>query len=430
MSNGMKQAELLQMADSMFPDSSMNFKVEKFIDPQSEIASLREARDSHQSLEDLGGLDWILKDNRKRLLKAQEIASKGFYDWRNKKSDREELAAMLVESEADPRGKTAKEVASYRQFVIDSDLLATPFALGAFQSINLSADELPQIVTPKARQYFNVRYIGQDGGARQDQWRTARQAAELEVNAIATDKIEYPLIDLQQGDVNEFDKINAQLRFDMEMKIDELAKSNLDAGLVTSGLRDLLNIHPRINVNNIPDDNYLDLTNTGTYGTANVLTIQRLKAILARLSMWGFGLDPDGPVRIKSMVMSPQHARDSWDFVNLVSGWNNSGGETNPQNTIPTGLRERIFSGGGMVNSAWGYSWQNIYNTQLDRGRLYVMTNLPVGWYFTKTSFDRMIEWKDEPDNVEQNMGQVMYRKALRFYMPTLWAYRYLIVDF
>ena len=416
----------MERADAMFPDSDANIRC-GHLDVAGEIASIREHRQARQSFEDFDGADWMLDCNSRRILQSIQDSAEGFYNWRDNANDRAELASMMQQAYDD--AQAAKELASYRQFEVTSDLLAIPFALTAFQSINLSADELPQIITPKARQYFTVRYMGQDGGARQDQWRTTRSAEEIEMRAISTDKIEYPLLDLQQGNVNEFDKINAQLRFDMEMKIDELAKAMLDAGVVTSGIKDLLNIHPRINQTNIPDDNYLDLTSTGTYGTAHVLTIQRIKAILARMSMWGFGLDPDGPVRIKSMIMSPLHARDSWDYVDNVTGWNTTG-ESNPVNTVPRDTRNSIFAGGSMVTSAWGYNWNNIFNTQLAAGRLYVLTNQPVGWYFTKTNYDRMIEWKDQPDNIEQNQAQVLYRKALQFHMPDLWAYRFLVVDF
>lgn len=417
--------QVMEHADALFPDRDANIRF-GHVDVAGEVASLRAAREQGR-FENLRGADWMLDCNSRRILRSIQDSSEGYYRWRENPSDYSELASLM--QRAYDEDVAAKELASYRQFEVASDLLAIPFALSAFQSINLSADELPQIITPKARQYFNVRYMGQDGGARQDQWRTAREAAEVEMRMIATDKIEYPLLDLQQGNVSEFDKINSQLRFDMEMKIDALAKAMLDAGQVNSGIKDMLNIHPMINQTNIPDSNYLDLTSTGTYGTANVLTTQRLKAILARLAMWGFGLDPDGPVRIKSMVMSPLQARDSWDYVSLVTGWNTTG-ESDPKNTVPEATRDRIFSGGSMITSAWGYSWNNIYNSQLAAGRLYVFTNQPVGWFFTKTNFDRMIEWKDQPDNIEQNQAQVLYRKAIQFHMPDLWAYRYLIVDF
>ena len=192
-----------------------------------------------------------------------------------------------------------------------------------------------------------------------------------------------------------------------------------------------MNIHPNIAQNAIPDTNYLDLTNVGTYGTANTWTIARLKALLNHIAMWGFGLDPAGAISIRTMIMSPLNARDSWDYVDLVSGFDSSGsfGQQIPNNTVPQSVRENIFNSGSMIQSAWGYNWQTQYNPQVTKGRAYVFTNLPLGWYFTKTEFDRTITF-DGPEQQEMNYNQIVMQKPLRFVVPDLWKYRIVIIDF
>jgi hypothetical protein len=416
----------LKEIDQRFPGQSVEGRP---VMPDKDIASIREMRNDGNAEVDTEHLTWMLGCNRRKVAREYASAHEGRFHWRTNEKDRNELMSLLKKSYMDQ--KVSAEIAQYRNFEITSDLLAMPFALGAFQSINLSADELPMIITPKARQYFQVRYIGQDGGPHQDQWRTTKSAENIEMNMLSTDKIEYPLMDLQQGDVNAFSVINEQLRFDMEMKIDDLALQNLDSGKVVSGLKALLNIHPLINQANLPDTNYLDLTNTGTYGTANTWTLPRLKALLDHISKWGFGFDPDGAITIQSMIMSPQNARDSWDYVDLVSGYNSANALVDsPTNTIPSSMRENIMSTGGMIQSGWGHSWTTQYNARLAKGRAYVFTNQPVGWFFTKSEWDKTIEWKDHPDFVDQNIGQVVQKKTARFYMPSLWAYRYVIIDF
>jgi len=385
-------------------------------------------------------LRWMLPHNRDRVRQEIAMAYENRYHWRTNADDRAEYANLLAQSEHS--SELQREVAQYRTFEITSDIRALPFALGAFQQINLSADELPMMITPAApRQSFAVRWIGQDGGARQDQWRTSRSAQNIEMRMLSTDKVEYTLFDLQQGFLNEVEQVNSQLRFDMEAKIDDLAMAAMDANIYPSGLRSIMNIHPSIDQSNIPDTNYLDLTNTTTYGAANVLTLARLKAILHHVAMWGFGFGPDGPMNLQTMIMSPLNARDSWDYVDLVSGWDSAaatwdgsragpGGFSNPLNTVPTGTREQIFNTGALLNSAWGYTWQSQFNARLGVGRMYVLTNQPIGWFFTKTEFDRLIEWRDQPDNIEQNYGQSVLRRAVQFFNPQLWAYRFLVVDF
>jgi len=432
--------------DNLYNDGKKEISISPARGYSDEIASMRNLL---HGVGDSGGgevnfntaeLRWMLPHNRDRVRQEMAAAYENRFRWRTNPADYQEYASLIRASGGDPAIRS--EVAQYRTFEITSDIRALPFAMGAYQAINLSADELPMMVTPAApRQSFAVRWIGQDGGARLDQWRTSRQAENIEIRMIATDKVEYTLFDLQQGFLNEVEAVNNQLRFDMEQKIDDLAMESMDANIFPSGLRAIMNIHPSIDQTNIPDTNYLDLTNVGTYGAANVLTLARLKAILHHVAMWGFGFGPDGPMNLQTMIMSPLNARDSWDYVDLVSGWDSAaaawdvskagpGGFSNPLNTVPTGVREQIFNSGALLNSAWGYNWQSQFNARLPVGRMYVLTNQPIGWFFTKTEFDKLLEWRDLPDNVEQNYGQSMLMRAITFFNPQLWAYRFLVVDF
>lgn len=371
---------------------------------------------------------WMLPENRRKYQRDIASAIEDRFD-RTNPDEMQQLSDLIKQSERNK--EIAGELADYRTFEVTSDILATPFALAPFQAINLSANELPQIITPAARQYFTVRYMGRDGQSRQDQWRSVRSAQEFEMDMIATDKIEWTLFDIQQGDVNEFAKINEQLRFDLEMKIDGFALDNVLAAKTVSGLRSLMNIHPNVDQNAIPDTNYLDLTDVPTYGAAGTWTLPRIKALLNHIAMWGFGLDPAGAISIASMIMSPLNARDSWDYVDLVSGYDSTAtfGQNRPDRTVPTAVREQIFNSGSMIQSAWGYTWQTQYNPQVAKGRAYVFTNLPLGWYFTKSEYDRTIIF-DGPEQQEMNYNQIVMQKVLRFLVPDLWKYRIVIIDF
>lgn len=371
------------------------------------------------------GVSWFLPANRRKWARDQASARANSFDWRNNKDHREKYSALIRKSsETTKEGQqTRLELNAYRQFEMLRDMYAMPFAMAAFQSINLSADELPLIINPKARQYFGVRYIGQDGGARQDQWREAKDIQQFEMRAISTDKIEFPLIDIQQGNVNRQTVINDQLRFDMEMKLDSLAQDQIDAAKTTSGLRDLLALHPLIIAANIPDKNYLDLTGTDP----QVLTIAKWKTILSHVNSYGPGTDPDRSLTISTVIMSPQNVRDQWDYINLVSGFAGVG-TVQPRDTVPIGVREDIFRT-GMMNSAWGYTWNAIPNNRIPKGRLYVFMNQPLGWFFTKTEFDQLLLW-DGPDQQEENLGQIVWKRVFQFVVPDLWKYRILIVDF
>lgn len=376
----------------------------------------------------MSAVPWVGPFNRKILdLRQQEFASRA-YD-RSKPEDREEYSQMIRESYRDR--KRAAEVADYRQFELSNAVLATPFALSAFQTINLSDDELPLLVYPRTRmtQRFTVRSIGQDGGARQDQWRTAKSANAYEIGVLSTDKVEYPLIDIQQGNITEVDNLNMELQYDMEMKIDQLALTNIQSMQMNSGLRELLNVHPLIDINNIPDTNYLNFQGTEA-GQDGVLTITKLKAILKHIALFGAAGamgDNNEPMTIKTIFHSPQNIQDSWNFVDLVSVTGDSTDVVHPHQTVPEKVREDIYENGMMTN-AWGNRFSFTPNARISLGRMYITTNQPVGWMFTKSEFDQLLVW-DGVDQKDKNQGMMQWKRVLSFIFPLLWVHRVTIVD-
>lgn len=374
---------------------------------------------------------WLLPANVEIQRRRVEFFRQNRFD-RNVEADRNAYAQRLINSIGNPQA--ASELAAYRQFEMTGDIMATPFALAAYQTINLAADEMPMIVKPRSRnlQRFTVRTQALDGGAREDQWRADITISSSELELLSTDKVEYSLWDLQQGNISAADQVNTELQYDMDMKVDSLALSNLQGAQTASGLRALLSIHPSIIASNIPDTNYLDLTNVGTYGVANTLTLARLKAILNHIAMFA-AADPTRALTMTQILMSPQNIRDPWDFIDLVSGYDSSGtfGQNKPSETIPEPVREQIFNT-GMFTQAWGYKFLWSPNPQIAKGRLYILTNQPLGWMFTKSNFDRVVRYDDtnSPVHAEHNMGQIMLQKALAFFIPDLWKHHVVIVDF
>jgi len=391
----------------------------------ADLANVRRREASHNQV------PWILGVNAPVLDKRLELANEMGFD-RSKKEDRDQYSKLIMES-IDSE-KRAKELAAYRVFEMTSDVMATQFALGAFQSINLSGDELPGIMTPRSRnnQRFTVRTVAQDGGTREDQIRTTKSFASYEVEMLSTDKVEYPLIDIQQGEVEGVDTVNRELQYDMEMKIDSLAQTNIDAASTASGLRDLLNIHPLIQTANIPDTNTLDLEALalveGDGAASGVWTVGKLKILLDHIAKFGVvGGDGVGEsLSLQSIVVSPQNIRDPWNFVDLVSpGDGTVHPLANTRDTVPTGVRESIYSS-GMMSSAWGFNWSWLPNGRIAKGYGYALMSQPIGWFFTKTEFDRMIKWEG-PDEIEENYGQVLFRRCVKFLIPDLWKHRIVI---
>lgn len=416
----MPNVTLARELEDRFPGGAEKFKV-KALDPNLAVKRARMG-------DDCANVPWMSPSNADTVNQMVKLRLENAFDLSTSEG-KAEYARLLRLTASD--SKVREEMASYRSFVITNDVMASPFALGAFQIINLNPDELPMIERPRSRnmQRFTIRSQGIDGGSRQEQWMTTKSVQQFELDSIATDRINYPLMDIQQGDINQSEAINVELKYDMDMKIDALALTNIQATIATSGLRALLNVHPSVDVNTIPDANYFDL-NALFPGNDNVLTMQKLKFILNQVALLqGAGGPLDG-LTIQNIMMSPLNLRDSWDFIDLVSGVGSGVEGVSPDQTVTRDTREQIFRT-GMMTSAWGYNWSWTPNSQIPKGRMYIFMNQPIGWMFTKQSMDRTFVWNEtnSPDHAEANMGEVMMRRVLSFLTVDLWKYRIIIID-
>lgn len=386
------------------------------------MAALREGGDL-----DVADLAFINPASHRELASRRKELLENRYDRYNP----EQLAMyrqLLRDAGASDRedwGKM-KELADYRMFEINYDVMASPWALAAFQMINLATDELPLITFPRSRnlQRFDVYSVSIDGESERQQWRSEKDIEQIEMEMLSTDKVRYRLVDLQQGYVNVADQINTELQYDMDMHIDGMALAQLDANAVTEGLRADLNLHPNIKSANVPDKNYLDLSGSD----AGVLTVAKLRTIIAHIAQFGSIGGVTEQFSISNIQVSPQNISDPWEFVSLVSGYNSSDANVdNPKNTVPEGVREQIYSS-GMFTNAWGHNFSWTPNPTLAKGDMYVFTNRPVGWMFAKPELDSVLTWDERvsPDFAERNYGEMMFRKALKFYVPSLWRQRFL----
>lgn len=413
-------SELGKLLEEKFPDSKAKMSFRQ-LDGKLAYKRVREQG------EDAANIPWLNPESVGEVNATMARRRDGMFDMK-KFEDRQAYQELCVRS---AQKEYHEEAASYRQFELTNDVMASPFALGAFQVQNLNPDELPAIVKPRSRnsQRFTVRTQGIDGGSREAQWRTTRDMTQYELDSINTDRVEYPTLDIQQGDINQSAAVNVELKYDMDMKVDGLALANIQAAQTASGLRALLSFHPLLDTSNIPDTNYYDL-NVQLPGNPGVLTLPKLKFILNHMAMLSsVGGISDG-LTIQTMMCSPQNLRDAWDFTDLVSGVGSGVEGAAPKDLVPEAVRDQIFQT-GVFTSAWGYNWSYTPNGQIPKGKMYIFMNQPLGWMFTKNSMDKVFVWNEvnSPDHAESNMGEVMYRRILSFLVPDLWKHRLLIID-
>lgn len=394
----------------------------------TELSSIYDVRNGSLSPSSLA---FALPQNRQELASLLQARKNGRFDLHNT-DDRKTFSAFLKKA-ANARlddaesAKAWTELSEYRKFEFQTDILASPWALAAFQIVNLKDDELPLIIYPRSRnlQRFTVMSVSIDGQATRDQWISAKDMLQVEMEMLSTPRVRYRLMDLQTGDVNEYSAIQRELQYDMDMKIDDLAKTNIDAIAMTSGLRDLLSIDSRIPVANIPDANSLDLSGVDTAGE---LSIGKLKSILAHLSMFQYAGGALEPFTISNIQISPQNISDIWDFVSLVSGIDANYPQL-PADTVPDSVREQVFRTGTFTN-AWGHTFSLTPNPRLAKGAMYVFTTQPVGWALQKPGMDKVLNWDERvsPTYAEENYGETLMRKAFKIFMPDSWRQRICIV--
>ena len=380
----------------------------------SDIASVRRSGGS------LSNVPYVLSENASHYDEIMKNRRESAFDL-SKAEDRKRYSEVIKASFDDKQ--KASELAAYRLYTLTNDIMPSKFAMAAFLSVDLSPDELPLIERPRSKNFqrFAVRSVSYDGGHLSDQWQTTKAAEQFELETIGTDKIEYPITDIRTGDVSAVEGVNEAMRYDMDMKVDNLALTNMDAASAASGLQALMSIHPDIDVANIPDLNYLDLNGSD----AGLLTLAKLKTILNHIALLQSAYEYEG-LQLKTVFLSPQNVRDSWDFTSLVA---NTGG-IGPKDLVPEAVRESIFNTGSFMN-AFGYRMNWVPNSRIAKGRMYFVFNKPIGWMFTKKSMDRIIRWDEtnSPDHAERNQGEVLMKRVLAFVRPDVWAHRIVIVD-
>jgi hypothetical protein len=419
--------------DSLLQESRLNNGKIEISAIGNEAASIPHSSKLLSKLLKPSDLKSILPDNIKYIEKQIASLAEGRFD-RDNEEDVERLRKLLMNAWGDsgtsvtPDSQKAwKELADYIEFELNYDIPAAPWCLGTFQQVNLQAGQLPLFKTPYSDlERFTVRSMALDGTAEMAQWKSAREVSTIEMEYLSTPQVEFRDMDLQTGDVNQVDKYKTKLQHSLDMHLDALAKTNIDAALVVSGLRDMFNVETGIDSTVIPDTNYLDLTSV-SYGAANTITILRIKAILLHLLKFGMLGYADEKFTISNIQVSPHNAFDHWDFTDLVSDVT----DADPATTVPTPTREAIFQTGAFIN-AWGNKFTMTPNPQLTKGRLYVFSTQPLGWVFYKPELDKFYMWDGRlvPALAMKNRGLMQMSKAVKIYVPDLWRTRIAIVDY
>lgn len=307
---------------------------------------------------------------------------------------------------------------------VSTDVLAHLFALGFFQEVTLGPSDWPILQTDKRDKNYTCTYLGEDGLPKRKQRVSRRDHSQYLMQKYTTEEVEYPLMNLQTGDVSELDRVQRELAYEIRLGVDNLARALLDAGTYASGLRATLNLHSSIVTANIPDKNYYD----ESANDSGTLTIAKLKDILDYYVRFANDVELDGmPLTIKTIYMSSTMIRNIWDFVTLVAGYDSSGTYVqDPKSAVPASMQEGIYTS-GKINSVFGYPINIVARNTITAPYLYIASNKPCGFLWRKPAFDEV--WaNNDPNYRRQNKGSLQMAQCLAMAMPSEWAYRYMKV--
>lgn len=322
-----------------------------------------------------------------------------------------------------------QEFAAAVKYTINTDVLAQMYALAFFQLVSLADNEWPVLETFNRDGKFRVKTIGEANGAPGRQFVDRRSHLQHLLERYASELVEYQLMDLQIGNISSLDRVLNELTYEFNLGIDKIARTLLNANVVTSGLRAKLNLHKEIVAANIPDSNYLNL-NTLESGKEGKITVEKMKRVLDYFVRFASDVELDGaPLMLQSMYISTVNQRDFWDFCDLVAGYAIGGGAVvDPQNTVPQGTRVDIWKS-GKLESMFGQTFSTITRNTIAAGDSLCASNKPCGMYFEKPGMSETIQ-DTTLEARQKNKGKIGMAKVHVFVTPDPWMYRLLKVKF
>lgn len=334
----------------------------------------------------------------------------------------EERLQILRDARHDP--ELARSIAAVRVERIASFVWAHNWALSFFEQVSLRDDETAVEITETQEEEFKVWLIGQGQRlAPKRQIFESDTEVQYLMKIFETENVEYPTMDINRGALQHRDRTDRRLANAMSRKYDKMCKALLDSAKKSTGLRSTLTLHSDVVLANIPNANYLDLSATGTAGQ---LDVEKMKQILDYFERWTGDVEEDGvPLTIKAMYMSSTMKRDFWDMTDLVS--NTSGATVNDgKDTIPTPVRERIWTSGKMTDM-FGYEFLNISRNTITAPYIYIASNKPVGTVWDKPGMAENLTVQDDGMR-RRNIEQMYHHRVGQLSLPDRKVYRYLVV--
>lgn len=263
-----------------------------------------------------------------------------------------------------------------------------------FETVTLADNEQAELINSAGIE-TSFSYVGDGNKPRVQNVDKDTTTSFINMKNLSTERVRYPLVDLQRGRIDEIHKATLDLANDWAGQLDLMCYTLLSAAasaggaygaFTTTGTKSartyMLKNSSRIVTANLPSTN--DIT-VGSPTSSTYFDIATLKAIVKYASQWGsYGLVPTGEIIVPSIDVD---------------------GITNGISTIATLLNpvgEQILLNGWFGLSYLGVNWRFVPDNTLATGTCYPIFNKPVGKLFLKPGLDKDRTKRDDDENWEE----------------------------
>lgn len=339
----------------------------------------------------------------------------------------ERQLAELLEQARNKVPDAMQQLQALRTERIDLLVRATSSFASMMYETQTLADDEQACIEHTYKNLVNVRYVGQDGGARTVKAVQAFKRQYIDMRELTSDEVGYQIRDINTGNtIPQQAQATVDIGMDLANKVDFEAYALLVGGTINGKnygdgvfgnfkwtgpkLSRTAILHPRINASNLPAKN--DYTNDDldpfeeAGQTGDQLQQFRLAVIrLAIAHCAKFGNIFDGrPIRPTGAIFIP-----SSEATALASEIKPTGSTSN---TVADGIMADFLQFDYL-----NIRWTLIPDVTLPKGRCYFVLNRPVGRILTKPQMDT--EWVET--NKRKNWETRGMTKVVAFYTLENW---------
>jgi len=286
-----------------------------------------------------------------------------------------------------------------------------------FENIRLAKNEQP-VIENSYRNPINVRYTGEDGGARGAKAVKARAQTFFNMREMHSESVGYQLRDINQGtDIAQASQATVDIAWDLAHKVNTEMFNFLQGGTINGAsyglgiyrafdfanankLKRTLVLHPGIQSANLPTTNLITYNTLNlVYGhNVNAFSWPVLQAVIDYVE--GFrGIFSDGDLEATGAIYLP-----SSEVTGLLK-------TVTPTGAFYNKVGEAVFNSFTKVEYG-GRVWTLIGTPFLPKGACYPVLNKKVGNFYTKPEFDFEDVHTDNLKNWEERTAVKVFALA------------------